>query len=269
MTDNIHNDSPADFLRDKHAIVTGGGHGLGKSIAADLARAGANVTVMGRDHATLEESAAELRDRFRIEARGLVCDVADPDSVSVAFSSATDTFGAAHVLVNNAGQARSAAFTETSLDLWEHTIAVNLTGPFLCTQQVLPSMLRDADGRIVNLASTAALRGYATLAAYCASKHGLLGMTRSLAAEVARSGITVNAVCPGYTEGGMSDQAVAAIMTLRGVSADEALATLIRHNPQKRLTTQSEVAATVAWLCSPDASAITGQAIAVAGGEVM
>jgi NAD(P)-dependent dehydrogenase (short-subunit alcohol dehydrogenase family) len=268
MTESI-NESPAESLRGRHAVVTGGGHGLGRSIAGYLAQAGANVTLMGRDHVNLDESASGLRDEFGIEARGVVCDVTDPDSVSVAFSSATDALGDAHILVNNAGQARSASFTETSLDLWEHTIAVNLTGPFMCTQQVLPSMLHRRTGRIVNIASTAALRGYATLAAYCASKHGLLGMTRALAAEVAQSGITVNAVCPGYTEGGMSDQAVAAIMTLRGVSADEALAMLTRRNPQKRLTTQNEVAATVAWLCSSDASAITGQAIAVAGGEVM
>jgi 3-hydroxybutyrate dehydrogenase len=268
MTTGI-NDSPPDFLRGRHAIVTGGGHGLGRAIASDLARAGANVTVMGRDHVKLDECASELRGEFRIEAHGVICDVTDPDSVSVAFAAATDALGAPQVLVNNAGQARSASFAETSLDLWEHTIAVTLTGSFLCAQQVLPAMLRNSSGRIVNMASTAALRGYATLAAYCASKHGLLGMTRSLAAEVAQSGITVNAVCPGYTEGGMSDQAVAAIMALRGVSADEALAKLIRHNPQRRLTTQHEVAATVAWLCSPDASAITGQAIAVAGGEVM
>jgi 3-hydroxybutyrate dehydrogenase len=268
MTERI-DDSPTDFLRDRHAIVTGGGHGLGGAIASALASAGANVTVMGRDHVKLDEWASGLRERLQIEARAVVCDVTDPDSVSVAFAAATDALGAAHVLVNNAGQARTASFVETSLDLWEHTIAVNLTGSFMCAQQVLPAMLRNRGGRIVNIASTAALRGYATLAAYCASKHGLLGMTRSLAAEVAQSGITVNAVCPGYTEGGMSDQAVAAIMALRGVSADEALAMLIRHNPQKRLTTQHEVAATVAWLCSPDASAITGQAIAVAGGEVM
>lgn len=262
-------DSRSYFLRDRHAIVTGGGRGLGRTIAADLARTGANVTVMGRERANIDECAADLRERFHVDARSVVCDVADPDAVSVAFSAATDALGPAYVLVNNAGQARSAPFTETSLDLWQHTLDVNLTGSFLCVQQVLPSMLESSSGRIVNIASTAALRGYATMAAYCASKHGLLGMTRSLAAEVAKSAITVNAVCPGYTEGGMSEQAVAAIMALRGVSADEAHSMLTRRSPQRRLTTQEEVAATVVWLCSPDASAITGQAIAVAGGEVM
>lgn len=268
MTDSNTN-SPPGMLAGRHAIVTGGGRGLGKSIATDLARAGAGLTVMGRDHVTIEECARELRARFGTEARSVVCDVTDPDSVSLAFSSATDALGDAYILVNNAGVARSAAFGDTSLDMWEHTIAVNLTGAFMCAQHVVPAMLRAGGGRIVNIASTAALRGYATLAAYCASKHGLIGMTRSLAAEAAQSGITVNAVCPGYTEGGMSDQAITSIMTLRGVGADEALAMLTRRSPQRRLTTQDEVAATVTWLCSPGASAITGQAIAVAGGEVM
>ncbi|HEY5087178.1 MAG TPA: SDR family NAD(P)-dependent oxidoreductase [Gemmatimonadaceae bacterium] len=266
---NTSSKLPAGFLRGRHAIVTGGGHGLGRTIAVELARAGATVTVMGRDVSHLDSTAHDLTAQCGVDARAVVCDVTDPDSVSVAFASATDALGAANVLINNAGQARSVAFADTSLDLWRRTIDVNLTGPFLCTQQVLPSMIRASSGRIVNVASTAALRGYATLGAYCASKHGLLGMTRSLAVEVAQNGITVNAVCPGYTEGGMSDQAVASIMTLRGVSADEALAMLVRHNPRKRLTTQDEVSSTVLWLCSPDASAITGQAIAVAGGEVM
>lgn len=261
--------SRASFLHGSHAIVTGGGHGLGKAIATDLARAGASVTLMGRDVTRLDSAVRELIGNFGVEARAVTCDVADPESVAVAFASAAEALGAARVLVNNAGHARSMPFTETPLEVWQRTIDVNLTGPFLCAQQVLPAMLHAGSGRIVNVASTAALRGYPTLAAYCASKHGLLGMTRSLAAEVAQRGITVNAVCPGYTEGGMSDQAVESIMALRNVSADEALGMLIRNNPRKRLTTQDEVSATVTWLCSPDASAITGQAIAVAGGEVM
>ena len=268
MTD-LTTSSRADFLRGHHAVVTGGGRGLGRTIAAELARAGANVTVMGRDATHLNDCARDLTRRFGVVAHGVACDVTKPDSVAVAFASAAKALGAAHVLVNNAGHAQSAAFTETSLDLWRHTMDVNLTGPFLCAQQVLPPMIHAASGRIVNVASTAALRGYATLAAYCASKHGLLGMTRSLAAEVARQGITVNAVCPGYSEGGMSDQAIQSIMALRNVSAADALAMLVRNNPRKRLTTQEEVSATIVWLCSPESAAITGQAIAVAGGEVM
>lgn len=259
----------ADFLRGQHVIVTGGGHGLGKTIAAELARAGASLTLMGRDVTRLDSAVHDLTEDPGIDARAVQCDVTDPESVAVAFASAAEALGAAHILVNNAGQARSLPFDDTSLEVWQLMMDVNLTGPFLCTQQVLPSMLHTGSGRIINVASTAALRGYATLAAYCASKHGLLGMTRSLAAEVAQKGITVNAVCPGYTEGGMSDQAVQSIMALRHVGADEALAMLVRNNPRRRLTTQNEVSATVAWLCSPGASAITGQAIAVAGGEVM
>ncbi len=257
------------FQRGTHAIVTGGGHGLGKAIAMDLARAGANVTLMGRDVTRLDSTMRELGADFGIDSRAVVCDVTDPESVAVAFASAAEALGAAHILINNAGHARSMPFSDTPLETWQRTIDVNLTGPFLCAQQVLPSMLHAGDGRIVNVASTAALRGYATLGAYCASKHGLLGMTRSLAAEVAHNGITVNAVCPGYTEGGMSDQAVQSIMSLRNVGADEAMGMLVRNNPRKRLTTQNEVSATVLWLCSQDASAITGQAITVAGGEVM
>jgi len=268
MTDTLYN-SDVPFLHGSHVIVTGGGHGLGATIAATLARAGAAVTVMGRDATRLGDTADDLVSRFDVTVRAVVCDVSDRESIAVAFAAATDALGSVDILVNNAGQARSAPFPETSLELWQRTMDVNLTGPFLCTQQVLPSMIETAGGRIVNIASTAALRGYATLAAYCASKHGLLGMTRALAAEVAQYGITVNAVCPGYTEGGMSEQAVQAIMAHSKVSAEEALAKLVRRSPRQRLTTQNEVAATVAWLCSPDASAITGQAITVAGGEVM
>ncbi|MDQ2890717.1 MAG: SDR family oxidoreductase [Gemmatimonadota bacterium] len=256
------------FLVGKHAIITGGGHGLGRTIAAALARAGARVTIMGRDAAILANTAREISANG-VDAIAISCDVADPAAVASAFGEATETSGAAHVLVNNAGRANSADFTATTLEDWRHTIDVNLTGPFMCSQQVLPAMLRQAAGRIINIASTAALRGYPSLSAYCASKHGLLGLTRSLAAEVARHGVTVNAVCPGYTEGGMSDQAIRSIVRLRHVDADEALAMLVRNNPSRKLTTQDEVAATVLWLCSEQSSAITGQAIAVAGGEVM
>jgi NAD(P)-dependent dehydrogenase (short-subunit alcohol dehydrogenase family) len=195
--------------------------------------------------------------------------VTDATSVAAAFADAAGALGPAQILVNNAGRAESVPFLSTPLPLWRETLDVNLTGPFVCSQQVLPGMIKGAGGRIVNIASTAGLRGYATLAAYCASKHGLIGLTRSLAAEFARHGVTVNAVCPGYTEGGMSEQAVASIVTARGVSAEEATNMLARRNPQNRLTTREEVSATVTWLCTDEASAINGQAIAVAGGEVM
>ncbi len=267
MTDVTH-DSPTLMLSGRHAIVTGAGHGLGRTIALALAGAGARVTLMGRDTARLDNVAAEIASHGGA-VQPLRCDVTDPALVVTAFAAAASGLGVATILVNNAGQARSESFADTSLEHWSAVMDVNLTGPFLCTREVVGPMVTASDGRIVNIASTAALRGYATLSAYCASKHGLLGLTRSLAAEVARSGVTVNAVCPGYTEGGMSDQALQGLMTTRGVTADEALGMLVRRNPQRRLTTQEEVAETVLWLCSPGASAITGQAIAVAGGEVM
>ncbi|MEO8945347.1 MAG: SDR family oxidoreductase [Gemmatimonadaceae bacterium] len=256
-------------LKGRHAIVTGGGRGLGRTIAAELAAAGADVTVMGRDATDLQSCTTELSHRFGARAHAVSCDVTREDSVAAAFAAAAKAMGSPHILVNNAGQALSAPFADISSDVWRHTLDVNLTGAFLCTQKVLPSMMDATHGRIVNIASTAALRGYSHLAAYCASKHGMLGMTRALALEVAKLGITVNAVCPGYTEGGMSNQAIAAIMALRNVAADEAMTILTRNNPLRRLTTQEEVAATVVWLCTPESSAITGQAIAVAGGEVM
>ncbi|MEO7041757.1 MAG: SDR family oxidoreductase [Gemmatimonadaceae bacterium] len=258
-----------DSLAGQHAVVTGGGHGLGATIASALAKAGAAVTIMGRDHTRLSEAAAILAADGATQVSPIPCDVSEPESVAAAFARATERLGAVNILVNNAGQARSAPFTDTSLELWQSTIDVNLTGAFLCSQQVIAHMVSARDGRVINVASTAALRGYSTLSAYCASKHGLLGLTRSMAAEFAQFQLTVNAVCPGYTEGGMSDQAINAIMLLRNVSADEALQRLVRHSPSGRLTTQDEVAGTVTWLCSRDAAAITGQAIAVAGGEVM
>ena len=264
-----NDNAPAASLRGLHAVVTGGGRGLGRTIAAELAAAGANVTVLGRDKAALESAWSELSAGGGVRARAVQCDVTTADSVSRAFADAADALGPPQILVNNAGHAASAPFSETELQMWQHTLNVNLTGSFLCTKEVLPAMIRSTNGRIVNIASTAALRGYSGLAAYCASKHGMLGMTRALALEVAKSGITVNAVCPGYTEGGMSDQALDAIMAHKGVDRTEALAVLTRNIPLRRLTRQEEVAATVVWLCSPESSAITGQAIAVAGGEVM
>lgn len=258
-----------DSLSGQHAVVTGGGHGLGATIASALSTAGAAVTIMGRDHARLADTAAAFGAGATNQVIPIVCDVSQPESVAAAFARATERLGPVTILVNNAGQARSAPFADTSLELWQNTIAVNLTGTFLCSQQVIAHMVSARAGRIINIASTAALRGYSTLSAYCASKHGVLGLTRSLAAEFAQFQVTVNAVCPGYTEGGMSDQAIKAIMLMRNVSADEALQRLVRHSPSGRLTTQDEVAGTVTWLCSRDAAAITGQAIAVAGGEVM
>lgn len=243
-----------------HAVVTGGGSGIGEAIAAALLREGARVTVMGRDEARLHAARGRLG-----EVGALRVDVADAASVEQAFHSA----GPVDILINNAGQVDSQPFTRTSLELWNRMLQVNLTGSFLCTQQVLPGMTERGFGRIVNIASTAALKGYAYVAAYCAAKHGVLGLTRALALEVARKGVTVNAVCPGYTDTDIVARAVEQIASKTQRSADAAREALAAANPQGRLVQPDEVAQAVLWLCRRESSSITGQAIAVAGGEVM
>ena len=256
------------YLRGRHAIVTGGGRGIGAAIATELARLGARVTVMGRNVADLERHAESLSREFDVEAGAVSCDVADRNLVAAAFAEARGRFGDARILVNNAGQGEGARFTETSPELWDRMLAVNLTGAYLCTREVLPAMLAAADGRIVNVASTAGLRGYHRMAAYCAAKHGLIGLTRALAVETAKRGVTVNAVCPGYTDTDMAKQAVDNLVAARGVTPEEALQMLTRANPRGVLIRPEEVAAAVGWLCSPEASAITGVSMPIAGGEV-
>jgi NAD(P)-dependent dehydrogenase (short-subunit alcohol dehydrogenase family) len=195
--------------------------------------------------------------------------VADAASVQAAFAHAREQQGLIAILVNNAGQADSAPFTKTSLELWQRMLAVNLTGSFLCAQAALPDMLEAGWGRIVNVASTAGLKGYAYVSAYTAAKHGVIGLTRSLALEVATKGITVNAVCPGYTETDILRDSIANVMKKTGRSEAEARASFAAGNPQGRIVQPEQVADTVRWLCSPAAGAITGQAISVSGGEVM
>ena len=241
-----------------HAVVTGGGRGIGAAIARRLAGLGADVTLMGRDEACLEAMADGLP-----RAQAIACDVTDEAAVAAAFEQA----GAPHILINNAGAVATAPFVKTGLQQFHDMLAVNLTGAFLCTRVVLSAMLTAGFGRIVNLASTAGLKGYAYVSAYCAAKHGLVGMTRALALETARNGITVNAVCPGYTETDMVRAAVAEIAAKTGRSEAEALEALLKDNPQGRLIQPEEVADTVAWLCQPSSGGITGQSIVIAGGE--
>ena len=255
-------------IQGQHAVVTGGSRGIGAAIAAALASKGANITLMARTAADLDRTARTLVGAAGI--RAAQCDITNSDDVRRAFAGAVDTFGDVGILINNAGQAEAAPFETMPLDVWNRLIAVNLTGTFLCTQQVLSAMIRTGRGRIVNVASTAGLTGYARLAAYSASKHGVVGLTRSVAAETARTGVTVNAVCPGYTEGTeMVATAMSNVMRDRGVSADEARALLTKRSPRGTLIAPQEVADAVLWLCSSAASAITGQAIVVAAGEVM
>ncbi len=257
--------SPA--LADQHAIVTGGGRGIGAAIAAALAREGATVSVLGRDGGRLAAQVEALGGSSRAQA--VTVDVADEASVRAAFAAVQGRFGRVDILVNNAGQAESAPFARTDSALWQRMLAVNLTGTYLCTRAALPEMVARGAGRIVNVASTAGLVGYAYVAAYCAAKHGVVGLTRALALECAKSGVTVNAVCPGYTETDLVREAVAGIVQKTGRSEAEARAALVARNPQARMVQPAEVANAVLWLCLPGSEAITGQAIAVAGGEVM
>jgi len=249
----------------RHALVTGAARGIGAEIARRLAADGAVLTLLGRQRDALQQ----LADALPGTGHGVVvADVADAQGVAGAFELARAARGPVAILVNNAGQAESAPFLKTSVELWQRMLAVNLNGSFHCAQAALPDMLTARWGRIVNIASTAGQKGYAYVSAYAAAKHGVIGLTRSLALEVAAKGVTVNAVCPGYTETDILRDSIANVVAKTGRSADEARAGFAAGNPQQRIVQPAEVADAVAWLCGEGASAITGQSISVSGGEV-
>ena len=257
-------------LRNKLALITGGGRGIGRAVAFAFAREGANVAVAARTKAQVLDVADEIKTECKIETLALVCDVSNLESVQRAFARVTEAFGRTpDIMVNNAGIAESAPFVKTDDDLWHRHLAINLTGSFYCTRAALPAMLERGWGRIINIASIAGKTGAPYIAAYAASKHGALGMTRSLALEVAAKGITVNAICPGYVDTDMTTRGIENITAKTGRSAEEGLAAIKRMSPQNRLITADEVAALALLLASDDGSGINGQAINVDGGTLL
>lgn len=247
------------MLNGQHAVVTGGGSGIGAAVARKLSDLGAKVTLMGRRLDALERTASGLK-----QARAVACDVGNETLVERAFAQAVQGFGPVSALVNNAGIATSVPFHKLTLEGFRQVLDINLLGTFLCTRAALVGMLEAKAGRIVNVASTAGLDGHRYITAYSASKHGVIGLTKCLADEVAAKGITVNAVCPGYTETDMAQLAIRTVIASTGKSEAEARALIAKQNPQGRMIQPQEVAEAVAWLCSPAAGGITGQAIVIA-----
>lgn len=255
----------------RHIVITGAARGIGAAIARVLAADGHRLTLLGRRLDALQALAASLPGIHHCA----LADVSDEAQVQAAFDSARAALGPVWGLVNNAGQAESAPLHRTSAALWQRMLAVNLTGTFLCCRAALADLLAAGSagapgpGRIVNIASTAGQRGYAYVAAYSAAKHGVVGLTRSLALELAIRGVTVNAVCPGYTETDLLRESVANVVAKTGRSPEQARAEFAAGNPQRRIVQPEQVADAVRWLLGEGAAAVTGQCISVAGGEVM
>src|ERR1700761_2512925 len=248
--------------RSAHALVTGGGRGIGRAIAAALVQSGATVTVLGRDRETLDQAVRAGDAHF-----SAIADVTDQAAVNAAIAQAAAR-QPIDILIANAGAAESAPFARSDAALFRRMIYVNVMGVVHVVQAALPSLRQRPFGRVVLISSPAGLKGYAYVSAYSAAKHAVIGLVRSLALELASTRVTVNAVCPGFTDTDLVAGSIDIIMKKTGRDRAQAIAELTRHNPQGRLITPSEVADTVLWLCGEGAGAVTGQAIAVAGGEV-
>jgi 3-hydroxybutyrate dehydrogenase len=252
-----------DGLSGRHALVTGGGRGIGRAVAAALTAAGARVTVSGRNEAPLRDTVAAG------DAAGFfTADVINVDALREGIERATADCGPVDMLIANAGGVESAPFTKSDADTFRRMIDLNLMGTVNAMRAVVGGMSARRFGRIVAVASTAGVKGYAYVSAYCAAKHAVVGLVRSVALEVAKSGVTVNAVCPGFTDTELMRESIARIVEKTGRSEQAAREEFTRQNPLGRLIAPEEVAATVAFLCSSAASGITGATVMVAGGEV-
>ncbi len=256
-------------LEGKHAVVTGGGRGIGAAITRRLAALGASVSLMGRTPEPLRALATELTEAHPQRFAAVPVDVTDDGRVEAAFAEAREALGPLTILVNNAGAADSLPFSKTTPDRWDAMLDVNLTSAYRCIRRALPDMTEAGWGRIINIASTAGVTGYPYVTAYCAAKHGLVGLTRALALEVVKAGVTVNAVCPGYTDTDLVAGSVEALAGKTGRSAEDLRAGFERQSPLGRMLRPEEVASAVAWLCHPEQAAVTGQRLIISGGEVL
>ncbi|HEX3283045.1 MAG TPA: 3-oxoacyl-ACP reductase FabG [Pyrinomonadaceae bacterium] len=257
-------------LQNRIALITGGGRGIGRAIAHAFAQEGATIAVAARTQEQVENVAQELTQQFQVKAAAISCDVSDVNSVKAMFDKTAEAFGRGpDILVNNAGIAESALITRTGDELWRRIQGINLDGTFFCMRAALPQMIERGWGRIINIASIAGKTGAPYIAAYSASKHGVLGLTRSVSQEVASKGITVNAICPGYVDTDMTTGAIEIITNKTSLTKDQALDSLKKMSPQNRLITSEEVAALALLLASEDGRGINGQAINIDGGGVL
>ncbi len=255
-------------LAGRGAVVTGGGRGIGAAIAQALAGVGAAVAVSARTESEIEEVAAELRAAGH-RAVAIPCDVTEPEQIAALNETAKSELGSVDILVNNAGIVTTAPLAAMKLDKWNQIFAVNVTGTFLCTQAFLPAMAERGWGRVINIASIAGKMGAPYISAYAASKHAVVGFTRAVATEVATTGVTVNAVCPGYVDTDMTQESIDRISEKTGMSRGRALDVILESSPQGRLITPEEVAAAVLWLCGDGAAGVNGQPIVIDGGGLL
>ena len=247
----------------QHVLITGAGRGIGAAIAKQFAQNGYLLSLLGRNQNVLDEQVAILGD----SAQAVVCDITDPAAVEKVFLTATQAFGPISVLVNNAGAAHAAPFMKTDPSNLQSMLDVNYLGACYCIQQVLPNMLENKQGRIINVGSTSSVKGYAYVTAYSAAKHAIMGLTRSLAKELSKTGVTINTVCPGFTETDIVGDAIENIMQKTGRTEEQAIAELTKHNPQARFVQPNEVAQQVYYLASTAPISVNGQALMVDGGE--